>query len=328
MLRARRATRFLVAVSAAITLASCSALTMPTPALPVTPSKLVALRTKNLKHAASIVYVGSVGGFIDTFTLVKGQYQKTAQISDYNGPEGIHTDADASMYVADQGLSSYGEPQGDIAIYPKGASYPKREIFPGYNVSDVVPVGINGYLYSTNFGPVETGFGPGSLSYYLPTGNEPKWTKVIAGSFQAWGLVRDPSSKDVFVSYSIGYFSTGGGEVGRSAHGKREVKPIAAIATAGGMAEDGSGNLLAASGGSIAIMSHSGKSLGSISVPGSAYRMAFNRDYSLLYVTNFGNYDVEIFTYPAGKLVGTITSSDWSKYDWTDGIAVWPPPKQ
>ena len=336
MQRSFRFARLLAISLVAVSLCACGETQIvPSPVGPATAANVFTnatpLKAPYLKHAGSIVYVGSVGGFIDIFTLVKGQYQKTAQISDTNGPEGIHTDSAANMYVADEGLSSYGEAQGDIAIYPKGASYPKREIAPGYNVSDVVPVGVpvgvNSYMYSTNFGPVETGFGPGSLSYYSPTGYKPLWTKVIADSFEAWGLVRDPKTKDVFVSYSIGYFSSGGAEVGRSARGKRPVKPIAAIPSPGGIAEDGSGNLLAATGGNIIVMTQKGKTLRTITVPGSAYRLAFNHDYSLLYVTNFYNFDVEIFSYPAAKQVGTIVSSDWSKYSWTDGIAVWPPPK-
>lgn len=324
-----RFARFLTAVPAAIAMASCGTPSIAPPlGHSVSSARARAAQPMRLKHAGSIVYVGSVGGFIDVFTLVKGQYQKTMQISDSNGPEGIHTDSAANMYVADQGLSSYGEPEGDIAIYPKGATYPKREIVPGYNVSDVLPIGVESSMYASNFGQVGSGFGPGSLSYYRPGANEPQWTKTIAGAFQAWGLVRDPSSKDVFVSYSIGYLSTGGGELGRSARGKGQVKPIVALATADGLAEDGSGDLLAASGGNILILSQKGKTLRTIAVPGSAYRMAFNKDYSLLYVTNFDDYDVEIFSYPKGKLVGTITSPDWGDRSWTDGIAVWPPPKQ
>jgi sugar lactone lactonase YvrE len=299
--------------------------TMPSAVQAAAASKAVALKAPYLKHAASMLYIGSVGGFIDTFTLVKGQYEKTAQLVDYNGPEGIHTDADANLYVADQGIGTEGPGVGEILIYPKGSSNPERYIVPGYNVSDVVPAGIDSYLYSTNFGP-DGYFGPGSLSYYAPTGNNPVWTSVIDNSFQAWGLVRDPKSTDVFVSYSVAHSS--GGSVVRFLHGRRKAHVVASIGSPGGMAEDGSGNLLAASSGSIAIISQSGKSLGSISVSGRAYRMAFNKDYSLLYVTNYGNFDVEIFSYPAGTLVGTITSSDWSKYNWTDGIAAWPPPKQ
>jgi hypothetical protein len=92
-----------------------------------------------LRHAAALVYVGSVGGTIDTFALTKGQYVKTAQISDANGLEGLHADKAANLYVADQGLGSEGPGVGDIAVYPKGASQPSRFIVPGYNVSDVVP---------------------------------------------------------------------------------------------------------------------------------------------------------------------------------------------
>lgn len=329
MRRLFRLLRLLAVAQLGVVLSACGSATFtPLPVQPAAVAERAAKHPLHLKHAGSIVYVGSVGGFIDVFTLVKGQYQRTQRISDYNGPEGIHTDSAGNMYVADQGLSSYGEPSGDIAIYPKGKTYPEREIAPGYNVSDVFPVGVESYMYASNFGTVGSGFGPGSLSYYAPTGNEPLWTKRISGAFQAWSLVRDPSSKDVFVSYSTGYLSSGPSYIARFVHGKqKKVHVIAQIPQADGLAEDGSGHLLAAGAGNITILSQQGMTLGSITVPGSAYRMAFNRDYSLLYVTNFYNHDVEIFSYPAGTEVATITSGDWSKYNWTDGIAVYPPPQ-
>lgn len=276
-----------------------------------------------LRHAAPLLYVGSVGGTIDTFTLVKGQYQQTGQLQDSNGPEGLHTDALANLYVADQGIGTEGPGVGDIAVYPRGASQPSRFIVPGYNVSDVIAVKNGAHLYASNFGP-DGQFGPGSMSFYGPTGDAPLRTTTIPNSFQAIGLVRDPSSKDVFVSYSD---NSGNGRIARFRNGRGRAHDAGVtFGTPWGMAEDGSRNLLVADGnGPIHVYSQKGKLLENITVPGTAYRMAFNAEYTLLYVTNFGNFDVEIFTYPGGKMVGTIHAPEWNKYAWTDGIAVWPP---
>jgi len=279
-----------------------------------------------LRHAGAIVYVGSVGGTIDTFSFVKGQYQKVAQIDDSNGPEGLHTDSAANLYVADQGIGTEGPGTGDIAVYPKGASQPSRFIVPGYNVSDVIAVNDGQHLYASNFGP-DGQFGPGSLSFYGPTGDSPLRTTTIPGSFQADSLVRDAASKDVFVSYSD---NSNNGHIAHFTRGRGRPRDLGVtFGPPWGIAEDGSRNLLVADGsGPIRIYSQEGKALGTISVPGTAYRMAFNADYTLLYVTNFYNYDVEIFTYPQATMVATIHAAEWGKESWTDGIAVWPPPKE
>ncbi len=278
-----------------------------------------------LRHAAALIYVGSVAGTIDTFTLVKGQYQETRQMDDSNGPEGLHTDATATLYVADQGVGTEGPGVGDIAVYPKGASQPSRFIVPGYNVSDVLAAKDGRHLYASNFGP-DAHYGPGSLSFYGPTGNSPLRTTAISKSSQARGLVRDAATKDVFVSYSD---RAGTGHIARFRRGRGQPRDLGvSFGPPWGMAEDASGHLLVADGnGPIRIYSQKGKALGTIVVSGTAYRMAFNADRSLLYVTNFGNADVEILAYPSAKTVGTIHSSEWGSNAWTDGVAVWPPPQ-
>ncbi|MBV9027668.1 MAG: hypothetical protein JO311_03560 [Candidatus Eremiobacteraeota bacterium] len=312
----------------ALLLAGCGAATNA--ALPGVPSNDASAYQATglsgaLRHAAPLLYVGSVGGTIDTFTLVKGQYQKTGQLQDSNGPEGLHTDALANLYVADQGIGTEGPGVGDIAVYPKGASQPSRFIVPGYNVSDVIAVKNGAHLYASNFGP-DGQFGPGSMSFYGATGDAPLRTTTIPSSFQAISLVRDSSTKDVFVSYSD---NSGNGRIARFRHGRGRAHDLGVtFGTPWGIAEDRSRNLLVADGnGPIHVYSQKGKLLANITVPGTAYRMAFNADYTLLYVTNFGNFDVEIFTYPAGKMVGTIHAPEWNKSAWTDGIAVWPPPQ-
>ncbi|MBV8196897.1 MAG: hypothetical protein JO263_02070 [Candidatus Eremiobacteraeota bacterium] len=306
----------------AVLMAGCNA-----PISSTLPQRAAIVRPQSagLRHAAALVYVGSIAGTIDTFTLIKGQYQQTGQIQDSNGPEGLHTDTLANLYVADQGIGTEGPGVGDIAVYPKGASQPSRFIVPGYNVSDVIAVKNGQHLYASNFGP-DGQFAPGSLSWYGPTGSSPLRTTTINNSFQALSLVRDPSSRDVFVSYSD---NSGNGHIARFRAGRGQPHDLGVtFGTPWGMAEDGSGNLLVADGnGPIHIYSQKGAALGTITVPGTAYRMAFNVDHSLLYVTNFYNFDVEIFTYPAAKMVGTIHAPEWNKNAWTDGVAVWPPPQ-
>jgi hypothetical protein len=273
--------------------------------------------------APRLVFVGSsVAGTIDTFELANGKYRSIGQILDANGPEGLHTDGAANLYVADQGLGSEGPGEGDIAVYPKGATQPSRYIVPGYNVADVVPAP-RGHLYAANFGP-DGQFGPGSVSVFGRTSDVPLRTMKIPHSFQGAGIVRDRASGDVFVSYSA---SGSDGRIVRFAKGRPPAIDLGvSYGPPWGIAEDASGNLLVADGnGPIRIYSQAGHSLGTISVPGTAYRLAFSHDGSRLFVTTFYNFDVEIFSYPAGKMLGTIHAPEWSKNAWPDGIAVWPP---
>ncbi|HEY1429952.1 MAG TPA: hypothetical protein VGF18_10285 [Candidatus Tumulicola sp.] len=147
----------------------------------------------------------------------------------------------------------------------------------------------------------------------------------ILASFQALGIVRDPKNHDVFATFSN---KSGTGRIARFAKGKPPAIDLGVtFQTPWGIVEDGSGSLLVAAGKSVDIFTQSGTSVGSFSVPGTAYRMAFNFDLPLLYVMTFDNFDVEIFSYPDGKMVGTIKNGDRSKYAWPDGVAFWPPPK-
>ncbi len=95
-----------------------------------------------------------------------------------------------------------------------------------------------------------------------------------------------------------------------------------------GLLEDGSNNLLACSGsGTINVYAEAtGKLVQQISVPGGALWETFNRSRTKLYVTNFQ--EVEIFSYPAGKMIGTINQQGWGgRSNYPTGLALWPPPQ-
>jgi hypothetical protein len=271
-----------------------------------------------------LLFVGdSNNGTIDVFTVHNAKYTLEYQIHDDNGPEGLHTDTAGNLYVADQGIGSESPGVGDIDVYAPGSAGPYRTIFPGYNISDVVSAP-NGSLYASNFGP-DGYFGPGSASVYKPKSDVPTRTMGIPSAFQALSIVRDAKSHDVFATYSK---SDDSGHIARFADGKPPAMDLGvSYSTPWGIAEDGSGHLLVAAGSAIQIYSQKGKQVGSFAVPGIAYRLAFNTDRSLLFATNFNNFDVEIFAYPKGNLVGSIKSNQWTKYAWPDGVAFWPPPK-
>jgi hypothetical protein len=305
------------ALALAVTICGCAG---GTRAVPTASSSAFEAQPK----VKSLLFVGNSNiGIIDVFVLVHGRYQLQRQIQDPNGPEGLHTDAAGNLYVADQGIGTEAPGVGDIAVYAPGTASPSRLIVPGYNIADVVP-STKGGLFAANFGP-DGYFGPGSVSAYGRTQDVPRWTTVIPNAFQALGIVRDPISHDVFATYSS---NDNKGHIARFAGGKPPAIDLGVTySSPWGIAEDKKGNLLAAGGGVISIFSQAGKARGSFKVAGIPYRMAFNTDGSLLYVSNFDNFDVEIFSYPNVKMVGTITSNQWSIYAWPDGVAFWPPLK-
>jgi hypothetical protein len=61
-------------------------------------------------------------------------------------------------------------------------------------------------------------------------------------------------------------------------------------------------------------------------VPNGASWLAFNQRRSRLFVSNFDQ--VEILSYPAGALLGTIQQPGWGQAAYPTGVAFWPPPTQ
>ncbi|MBV8582942.1 MAG: hypothetical protein JO241_03020, partial [Candidatus Eremiobacteraeota bacterium] len=150
----------------------------------------------------------------------------------------------------------------------------------------------------------------------------------IQNAFQALGVATDSRTHDVFVTYSDG---GSGGHIAELRGGRG--KPEALNVTFGspwGIAEDRKGHLLVTDDGPgvIDVYTQGGKLLNSFQVPGIPLYFAFNANYSLLYVTNFNNFDVEVFTYPGGKMLGSIHAPDWNHDAWPTGVALWPAPSR
>jgi hypothetical protein len=277
-----------------------------------------------VKTAKALLYVGAaVAGTIDIFTVNGSQYVLSGQIVDENAPAGIKTDAAGNLYVADLGVKSEGPAPGDIAVYPKGSTNPIRTILPTYWDPYDVAFDDTSSLYVANIAPVD-GFSPGSVSVFGPHN---KILRVLrsADFDQVLGVIANPKTADLYVTYNS---TLGPGRVAlfRNAQGS----PITLPATFGsvwGITNDGDGNLLVADGtGPLDIVSvKTGQIVSSIAVPGAPLRPAFNTDRSLLYVSNFNNFDVEIFSYPSGKLIGSINRPEWQKNAWPEGVAFWPP---
>jgi hypothetical protein len=164
------------------------------------------------------------------------------------------------------------------------------------------------------------------VTVYDKAGKGPLRTLKSASIGEAYGIAVDPQTSDVYVSYTQNLGS--GGRIATFAGGRGKAQDLGvSYSEPWGIIQDGSGNLLASDGtGPIHIYPQAGgPQIGAINVPGAPLFATFNSDRSLLYVSNFNNFDVEIFNYSDGTMVGSITGTDWHKNAWPTGVAYWPP---
>lgn len=274
------------------------------------------------KTAKQLLYVGDPdAGVIDIFSLHHLKYALIGQIGDLNSPQGMTTDAAGNLYVADIGVATEGPVPGDIAVYHQGAVLPFRFIVPASWTPFDLAVSRNGTIYSANISPIGS-FTPGSVSVYKPNSDLP--VRVLQfDNFQVDGITLHDDSRTIYVSYDTGQT----GRIAKFSHARGKPKDLGvSFASPWGIMEDGADNLLACSGpGQIYVYAEaSGKLKQTIDVPNATMFEAFNHQRSLIFVSNFEQ--VEIVSYPAGNVVGSVTQPGWSKSSWPTGVAIWPPP--
>ena len=283
-----------------------------------------AKRAKELLYVADPTGSPSYSGVIDVFQLRGLKYKLVGKIEDDNYPDGMTTDAAGNLYVTDMGVATEGPAPGDIKVYPKGGTQYVRLIVPAYWTPFDIAVGKDGTLYVSNIAPLAS-FSPGSVSIYPPMASQPSRTLEFS-NFQVYGITLHHQTSTFYVSYAG---AGSNGEIDEFVHARGKPKNLGvSFDSPWGLLEDGSNNLLACSGdGTINVYAEAtGKLVQQISVSGGALWEAFNQSRTKLYVTNFQ--EVDIFSYPAGKLLGTISQPGWGgRSNYPTGVALWPPPQ-
>lgn len=279
--------------------------------------------------AKQLLYVGdptgdpSYSGVIDIFSLHGLRYTLVGQIQDVDAPDGMTTDAAGNLYVTDMGVATEGPAVGDIKVYPKGSTQYSRYIVPGKWIPFDVAVDRGGTMYVSNIAPIGS-FSPGSVSIFPPSASQPSRTLRLK-NFQVYGIALHARTKTIYITYDIGS-SQGHIAEFKNARGKA-IDFGVSFPEPWGLLEDGSNNLLADDGaGTVEVYSEASHRLVSqISVPNGAEWMAFDASRKHLYVSNFS--DVQVLSYPAGKVIGSVTQPGWGKTNYPTGLAIWPPPQ-
>jgi len=282
------------------------------------------------KSAKELLYVGdptgspSYSGVIDILSLHGLKYKLVGQLQDDNAPEGMTTDEAGNLYVADMGVATEGPAAGDIKIYPKGATQYSREIVSASWIPFDIAVR-NNTLYVADIAPLVY-FSPGAVTVYPPSASQP--SRVLKfPNFQVYGISMHRQTNTIYVSY--GSSSSGDGEINEFVHARGKPRNLGvSFANPWGVLEDGSNNLLACSGnGAIDVYSETtGALVKQIAVSNGALFLAFDQRRSKLFVTNFQ--EVEVYSYPAGKLIGSIDEAGWGgRSNYPTGVAYWPPPQ-
>jgi Beta-propeller repeat len=280
------------------------------------------------KHAKELLYVAdptgspSYTGVIDIFSLRGLTYKLIGQIQDDDDPNGMTTDSAGNLYVTDLGVATEGPAAGDIKVYPKGSISYSRLIVPAHWIPFDVAVGRNGTMYVANIAPFAS-FSPGSVSIYPPLASQPSRVLKLS-NFQVDGITLHERTTTIYISYQS---QAGDGRIAEFKHARGKAIDLGVSYTEPwGILEDGNDNLLACDGsGTIEVYSEAtGKLVQQISVPNGAAWEAFNQRRSQLFVSNFEQ--VEILSYPAGAVIGTIDAG-FSKSNYPTGVAYWPPPQ-
>jgi hypothetical protein len=282
------------------------------------------------KSARELVYVAdptsepSYTGVIDIFSLHGLKYKLVGQIQDDNFPDGMTTDAAGNLYVTDMGVATEGPVAGEIKVFPKGSTQYSRLIVSASWTPFDVAVDSHGTMYVANIAAFGT-FSPGSVTVYPPSASQPSRVLKFA-NFQVYGITLHRQTTTIYVSYAA---KATNGQIDEFVRARGKPKDLGvSYPDPWGILEDGSDNLLACSGsGTIDVFSEkTGKLTRQISVSGGALWEAFNESRTELFVSNFA--EVEIFSYPAGKLIGTIDEPGWGgRSNYPTGVAVWPPPQ-
>ncbi|MGA8097837.1 MAG: NHL repeat-containing protein, partial [Candidatus Cybelea sp.] len=260
--------------------------------------------TPRARSGKRLLYVSdNANNVVDIFDA-RGHHQSPiGQITDgVNQPTGLTTDRSGNLYVANSEV-----PSGySITVYPPGSTTPSKTYTQGLSEPVGIVVQGDGRLYVANLDGYDvTEYPKGSttpdqtISFQALEGNDP------------YALTLD-ANNDLFVA-ALGYPLAQAYELNRNAYTPRDLG-INFIAVMHGIAVDKQGNLLIVNQGTRAIdVFPPGATSPSKTITKGLEQptlISLNKRQDKLYAADdgiSGNGTVRVFSYPAAKLIDTIT---------------------
>jgi sugar lactone lactonase YvrE len=254
------------------------------------------------RFPANVVYASD---YLNDLVLIynqAGKHEAVGQIGDgIDYPEGMAVDSDGNLYVVNG--SAY-----NVTVYPRGKTKPLRTLS-GATSPESIAVGSDGTVY---VGSICSAC-PQKVAVYSPGATSPSYYIEDANISQTTGLALDAAN-----NLYIGYTDVSG-YVGRiseyppGSHGPGTQLPLSFTWTHG-ILFDPKGQMIVVDSRAqtVEIFKHTKKPpywslAGEFSVPGNPWYCGFNRAKNQLYISqNRYDNEVDVYSYPAGKLLGTL----------------------
>lgn len=274
----------------------------------------------------------SGSGFVNYYRLRGKDQPPLGQLSGaLDGPEGMATDANGTLYVANT-------IDGNVLVYAPGATSPTKTLtdLKGW-VPGELAIGADGTLYVTNIhGPLPKKCGtfcipkPGNIAVYARGSDKPTAVYKTWPATQAYypiGIGLD-SKGDIFASYETSAVSGENASVIEFAAGaKTPTETGIVLGYAGGITFDAKGHMLVGDLTCPCIdVFRRGSNIPSRQIVKTGTPVTFTFDSSGrdLYVANGANLDLEEYDYATDALINSIEGGGFTETTQPTGIAIWP----
>jgi hypothetical protein len=285
-------------------LAGCSS-----PSAPLGPTSApFSIAAATARDAASgVIYASSFGGnTVDYYFKDTGpSYPVAGSLSgSLDNPWGMAVDKNDDVYVANA-------QDENVLIYAKGSTSPTGTLDDPNKFPCDVAVGSDGTVYVANGSG--TMFSSGNVVIYAKGASEPTQTLNNKHFYHVAGLALDKAG-DLFVSYNVFGPSKTGGVVEFKAPSFNHAKDMhVKLGYAGGVGFDRAGHLLVVDQKVPSLNVYNigqRKPIATLSLPGTSWFFAFNKNSTRLYVADSQLGEIDVFGYkPTGlKVIGKITS--------------------
>ncbi len=259
----------------------------------------------NLRFSHLPANVAYASDYVNDLVLIynqAGKHEPVGQISEgLDYPEGLAVDNAGTLYVTNGSNST-------VTVYPRGKMKPVRTLS-GATAPESIAVGTDGTVY---VGTICSAC-PQKVMVYSPGATTPSYSIRDSKIEQTTGLALD-AANNLYVGYTSATGYAGRiSEYPPGSRGPGTQLPMS-FSWTHGMVFDAKGDLVVvdSKAQAVEVFKHTKKSphwspSGEFTVPGNPWYCGFNRAGDQLYISqNREDNEADIYSYPAGKLLGTL----------------------